>query len=85
MAALMWDGEKDEATSCFSEIAICVIILSNDQCLFDYKASETVCNKDDWYFVILLLSNYQLVFFGGAYIGAYISVLWLSNTGETIE
>ena len=67
MAALMWYSEEDEAISCFSEIDISVIILSGDQCLFDHKASETVCNKDDWYFVILLWSSHQHVFFWSAY------------------
>lgn len=39
MAALMWHSEEDEAAGCFSESDIRVIVLSRNQCLFDYKAS----------------------------------------------
>lgn len=74
MAALMWHSEENKAISYFPETDISIIILSCDQCLFDYKASETVCNKDYWYFVILLWSSYQHALFRSAYTGAYVSM-----------
>lgn len=57
MAALMWHSEEDNAVSYFPEIAICVIILSSDQCMFDHKASETMCDEDDGDIVAFLLPS----------------------------
>ena len=47
VAPSMWHSEEDEIMSCVSDTDMIVIILSDDQCLFDHKASETVCDEDN--------------------------------------